>query len=121
MYNDNDAARDEFIYTKLFNNNAIPIEISIDFSIGSLNEWITTCNKFNNGEKILSFALIYIVKDKLVCNNLHPFSKENLHPFLQNLHPFSKENMHPFSKEILHPFSQIDYITDLIHTHKIND
>jgi hypothetical protein len=88
---------DEFIYTKVFNNHGIPIEISMDYSIGSLNEWISTCNKFNNGEKILKFALINIVNGKLICDNLHPF--------LQNLHPFS----------------QIDYITDLINTHKINN
>ena len=53
--------RDEFIYTRVFNNNKIPSEIPIDFSIGTIEEWNITCKKFNSGEAILNFALIYIV------------------------------------------------------------
>ena len=38
--------RDEFIYTREFNNNKIPSEIPIDFSIGTIEEWNITCKKF---------------------------------------------------------------------------
>jgi hypothetical protein len=65
--------RDEFIYTRVFNNNKIPSEIPIDFSIGTIEEWNITCKKFNSGEAILNFALIYIVYDTLICSNVHPF------------------------------------------------
>jgi len=67
------ALRDEFIYTKVYNNNNIPTVVPIDFSIGTIEDWGRTCKKFNNGEAILNFALIYIVYDNLVCSNVHPF------------------------------------------------
>ena len=69
--------RDEFIYTKVFNNHNIPTEIPIDFSIGTIEEWNSTCEKFNNGKKILNFAFIYIVCNTLICNNIHPFTDIN--------------------------------------------
>lgn len=69
--------RDEFIYTRVFNNNNIPTEVPIDFSIGTIEEWGRTCEKFNSGGAILNFALIYIVYNKLICNNIHPFAELN--------------------------------------------
>ena len=69
--------RNEFIYTKVFNNHNIPTEIPIDFSIGTIEEWTRTCEKFNNGEEILNFAFIYIVYNTLICNNVHPFTNIN--------------------------------------------
>jgi hypothetical protein len=65
--------RDEFIYTRVFNNNKISTKIPIDFTIGTIEEWGMTCKKFNSGEAILNFALIYIVYNNLVCSNIHPF------------------------------------------------
>uniref|UniRef100_A0A6C0IIP3 Uncharacterized protein n=1 Tax=viral metagenome TaxID=1070528 RepID=A0A6C0IIP3_9ZZZZ len=104
----NSLNRDEFIYTQVFNNYNIPVELPIDFTLGSIAEWSETCNKFNNGEMILEFALIYIVNGNIICNNLHPFSNEKLHPFSnEKLHPFSNENM--------------SEIIDLFHAHKINN
>jgi hypothetical protein len=69
--------RDEFIYTQVFNNHNIPTETSMDFSLGSMEEWGLTCSTFNNAEKGLMFATIYIVYDRLVCNNIHPFQEMN--------------------------------------------
>lgn len=69
--------RDDFIYTKVFNNYNIPTEIPIDFSIGSIEEWGETCRKFNNGEALLKFATVYIVYNTLICNNNHPFAEVN--------------------------------------------
>lgn len=65
--------RDEFIYTIVFNNHKIPTETSLDFSLGSIDEWGLTCDTFNNAEKGFTFATIYIIYDCLVCNNIHPF------------------------------------------------
>jgi len=69
--------RDEFIYTNVFNNHKIPTETAMDFSLGSMEEWGLTCDTFNKCEKDLMFATIYIVYDKLVCNNIHPFLEMN--------------------------------------------
>ena len=69
--------RDEFIYTRVFNNNNIPTEVPIDFSIGTIEDWGRTCKKFNSGEAILNFALIYIVYNTLICSNIHPFAELN--------------------------------------------
>ena len=69
--------RDEFIYTRVFNNYRIPTEVPIDFNIGTIEEWNITCKKFNSGEAILNFALIYIVYNTLVCSNIHPFAEIN--------------------------------------------
>ncbi len=69
--------RDEFIYTKVFNNHKIPTETAMDFTLGSMEEWGLTCGTFNQVEKGLLFATIYIVYDRLVCNNIHPFLEMN--------------------------------------------
>ena len=69
--------RDEFIYTKVFNNHKIPTETTMDFTLGSMEEWGLTCGTFNQVEKGLLFATIYIVYDRLVCNNIHPFLEMN--------------------------------------------
>jgi hypothetical protein len=68
-----DSLRDEFIYTRVFNNDNIPTENDIDLRLGTVLEWGDTCRKFNNGSMILKFATIYIVYNKLICNNNHPF------------------------------------------------
>jgi len=69
--------RDEFIYTKVFNNHKIPTETAMDLTLGSMEEWGLTCGTFNQVEKGLLFATIYIVYDRLVCNNIHPFQEMN--------------------------------------------
>jgi hypothetical protein len=69
--------RDEIIYTIVFNNYRIPTETTMDFSLGSIEEWGLTCDTFNQSENGLTFATIYIVYDRLVCNNIHPFLEMN--------------------------------------------
>lgn len=69
--------RDEVIYTIVFNNHKIPTETPLDFSLGSVEEWGLTCSTFNDADKGLMFAKIYIVYDRLVCNNIHPFLEMN--------------------------------------------
>jgi hypothetical protein len=73
----NSAKRDEFIYTRVFNNQQVHTQVPIDFSIGTLAEWGTTCKHFNDGDRVLQFATIYIVYNVLVCNNIHPFVEVN--------------------------------------------
>lgn len=73
----NSNERDEFIYTKLFNNFELYRQIEIDFTMGSIDEWRETCDKFNNGEMLLEFAKIYMFNGFLYCNNMHPFSQNN--------------------------------------------
>ena len=82
----NNMIRNEFIYTKVFNNYKIKTKVPIDFTIGTLEEWTKTCDAFNNGEMILSFALITIVEDFLICNNIHPFAEMNTITYLLNAH-----------------------------------
>ena len=69
--------RDEIIYTQVFNNHKIPTETAMDLSLGSIEEWGLTCDTFNQVEKGLTFATIYIIYDRLVCNNIHPFLEIN--------------------------------------------
>lgn len=73
----NSEKRDEFIYNIVFNNNKIPTQVPMNFNLGSIDEWGLTCSTFNNAEKGLMFATIYIVYDCLVCNNIHPFLEMN--------------------------------------------
>jgi len=75
--NNRSQLRDEFIYTQVFNNHKVPTETPMDFSLGSIEEWGLTCDTFNNVEKDLTFATIYIIYDSLVCNNIHPFLEMN--------------------------------------------
>ena len=85
----NAQKRDEYIYTRVFNNYNIPTEIPIDFSMGDIEEWGLTCSTFNNSnpEKgLLTFATIYIVYNTLVCNNIHPFLEVNKLADLFNTH-----------------------------------
>lgn len=83
----NAQKRDEFIYTRVFNNYNIPTETPIDFSMGDIEQWGVTCSTFNNQEKgSLTFATIYIVYDTLVCNNIHPFLEVNKLADLFNTH-----------------------------------
>jgi hypothetical protein len=100
--------RDEFIYTKVFNNHNIPKEVPIDFSIGTLEEWIRTCEKFNNGEKILNFASIYIVYNTLICNNVHPFTDVS-------------SSTHVSSITNVSSTTEINCITQLLSTYVIHD
>lgn len=65
--------RKEFIYEHVFNNNNIEVDIPIDFSIGTIEEWGETCKDFNEGRMYLCFATIYIVYNRFVCSNKHPF------------------------------------------------
>lgn len=69
--------RDEIIYTQVFNNHKIPTETAMELSLGSIEEWGLTCDTFNQVEKGLTFATIYIIYDRLVCNNVHPFQEMN--------------------------------------------
>lgn len=69
--------RDEFIFTQVFNNYNITTKIPMDLSIGTIEDWVTTCDSFNKLEKELHFAKIYIVENVLVCNNIHPFQEIN--------------------------------------------
>jgi len=83
----NAQKRDEFIYTRVFNNYNIPTETPIDFSMGDIEQWGVTCSTFNNQEKgSLTFATIYIVYDTLICNNIHPFIEVNKLADLFNTH-----------------------------------
>lgn len=83
----NAQKRDEYIYTRVFNNYNIPTETPIDFSMGDIEEWGLTCSTFNNQEKgLLTFATIYIVYNTLVCNNIHPFLEVNKLADLFNTH-----------------------------------
>ena len=100
--------RDEFIYTKVFNNHNIPKEVPIDFSIGTLEEWIRTCEKFNNGEKILNFASIYIVYNTLICNNVHPFTHVSSTTDVSSITNVSST-------------TEINSITELLSTYVIHD
>ena len=73
----NAMKRDEVIYTQVFNNHKIPTTIPLDFHLGSIEDWGLTCSTFNNAEKGLMFATIYIVYNNLVCDNIHPFQEMN--------------------------------------------
>jgi len=75
----NTSKRDEIIYTQVFNNYCIPSETLIDLTIGSLEEWGESCDKFNRGDMILNFAPIYIIYNTLHCNNVHPFMAVQCH------------------------------------------
>ena len=88
MYNleqQQSAKRDEFIYTKVFNNHNIGIEILIDFNLGSMEDWSKTCGKFNRGEMTLAFATLFIIIYNsgpyncvaIKCDNIHPFAEMN--------------------------------------------
>ena len=79
------AKRDEFIYTKVFNNHNIGIEIPIDFNLGTMEDWSKTCGKFNRGEMTLAFATLFIIIYNsgpyncvaVKCDNIHPFAERN--------------------------------------------
>ena len=73
----NAVKRDEYIYTHVFNNHKIPTQLPLDLRLGSVEDWGATCSTFNNAEKGLMFATIYIVYDHLVCDNRHPFLEMN--------------------------------------------
>ena len=81
------AKRDEFIYTRVFNNHNIGIEILIDFNLGTMDDWSKTCEKFNSGAMILAFATLHIIIYNsgpyncvaLKCDNIHPFVEMNKH------------------------------------------
>ncbi len=88
--------RDEYIYTHVFNNHKIPTQLPLDFRLGSMEDWGLTCSTFNNADKGLMFATIYIVYDHLVCDNM--LVCDNIHPFLE-----------------------VNNLTDLFHAHVIHD
>ena len=79
------AKRDEFIYTKVFNNHNIIMEVVVDFNLGTMEDWSKTCHKFNRGDMSLDFARIDIIIYNsgpyncvtLKCDNIHPFAEMN--------------------------------------------
>jgi len=79
------AKRDEFIYTKVFNNYNIGIEVLVDFNLGTIDDWSKTCGKFNSGAMTLAFATLHIIIYNngpyncvaLKCDNIHPFAEMN--------------------------------------------
>ena len=92
----NAIQRDEYIYTHVFNNHKIPTQLPMDLRMGSVEDWNLTCSTFNNANKGLMFATIYIVYDHLVCDNM--LVCDNIHPFLE-----------------------VNNLTDLFHAHVIHD